>query len=145
MAEVLTSPISDRQDSTVFSFESERRSRESTAVIPYVLPRPITISESGNQTAQENSEGGIAAQISLASDDIPDDTNFDRGVTKFGCKKVLEVLDECMPFVDRVCTVSNLYPFMIAASCKGGHVSVIYHLVRKMPSFVHCTNHFSNV
>ena len=69
------------------------------------------------------------------SDDIPDDTNFDRAVTKFGYKKVLEVLDECMPFVDRVCTVSNLYPFMIAASFKSSNVSVIYHLLRQMPSF----------
>lgn len=42
-------------------------------------PGPRSVSESGNQTVQENSEGGIAAQISLASDDIPDDIPGDIG------------------------------------------------------------------
>ena len=42
-------------------------------------PGPRSVSESGNQTVQENSEGGIAAQISLASDDIPDDISGDIG------------------------------------------------------------------
>ena len=84
-------------------------------------------------------------RIFQPSDDIPDDTHFDRAVTKFGQTKILELLDECMAPVHQSCIVSNLYPFMIAASCKGGHVSVVYHLVRKMPSFVHCTNRFSNV
>ena len=70
------------------------------------------------------------------SDDIPDDTNFDRAVTKFGQKKVLELLDDCMPFVDGVCTVSNLYPFMIAASFQRSNVSVIYYLLRQVLSIV---------
>ena len=78
MAEVLTSPISDRQDSTVFSFESERRSRESTALIPYAPPRPITISESGNQNCTSVAEGEIAAQISEDSIDL--DLNEDEHV-----------------------------------------------------------------
>jgi hypothetical protein len=80
-----------------------------------------------------------------SSDDIPDDTNFDRAVTKFGKKKVLELLEECMPPIDRVCTVVNLYPFIIAASFKNSNVSVIYHLLRQMPSFANCSNHFSDV
>ena len=89
-------------------------------------------------------------RIFQPSDDIPDDTipdvtHFDRAVTKFGQRKVLELLDECMPLVHQSCIVSNLYPFMIAASCKGSHVSVIYHLIRQMPSFVHCTNRFSSL
>ena len=69
------------------------------------------------------------------SDDIFDDTNFDRAVTKFGQKKVLELLDEFMDPVNQFCTVSNLYPFMIAASCENSNVSVMYHLLRQMPSF----------
>ena len=69
------------------------------------------------------------------SDDIPDDTNFDRAVTKFGKKKVFELLDEYIAPVNQFCTVSNLYPFMIAASCRNSEVSVIYHLLRQMPSF----------
>ena len=80
-----------------------------------------------------------------SSDRIPKDTNFDRAVTKFGQKKVLELLDECMCPIDRVCTVSNFHPFMIAASCKNSRVCVIYHLLRQMPSFANCTIRFSNV
>ena len=79
------------------------------------------------------------------SDDIPDDTNFDRAVNKFGQKKILELLDDCMSLVHQSCTISNLHPFMIAASCKRSHVSVIYHLIRQMPSFAHCANRFSIV
>ena len=72
------------------------------------------------------------------SDDVPDDTNFDRAVTKFGQKKVLELLDECMPPADQICAVSNLYPFLIAASYNNSCVSMIYHLFRQTPSFVNC-------
>ena len=77
MAEVLNSPISDRQDSTVFSFESERRSRESTALIPYAPPRPITISESGNQNSTSVAEGGIAAQISVDTNESTFEDSID--------------------------------------------------------------------
>ena len=52
------------------------------------------------------------------SDDMPTETNFDRAVTKFGYKKVMKVLEACMPPADRLCVVSNLYPVMIAASFK---------------------------
>ena len=69
-----------------------------------------------------------------SSDDIPDDTNFDRAVTKFGLSKVLDMLDECMPPADQACTVSNLYPFMIAASYKHSNLSAIYHVLRQVPS-----------
>ena len=75
-------------------------------------------------------------RIFQPSVDIPDDTHFDRAVTKFGQMKVLELLDESMPPVHELCIVSNLYPFMIAASCKGSHVSVIYHLMCKSPSYL---------
>ena len=68
------------------------------------------------------------------SDDIPHKTNFDRAVTKFGKTKVLELLEDYMPPVDHVCTVSNLYPFMIAASYESSDISVIYHLLCHMPS-----------
>ena len=70
------------------------------------------------------------------SDDIPDKTNFDRTVTKFGLGKVLEVLDECMPPADQACVVSNLYPFMIAASYKSSNLSAIFHFLRQVPSLV---------
>ena len=78
-------------------------------------------------------------------DDIPDDTNFDQAVTKFGQKRVLELLDECMPPIDRVCTEANLHPFIIAASFKNSNVSVIYHFLRVgVPSYVNCINHASH-
>ena len=70
------------------------------------------------------------------SDDIPDDTNFDRAVTKFGLNKALKVLDECMPPADQACAESCLYPLMIAASYKRSNLSVIFHLLRQVPSLV---------
>ena len=72
------------------------------------------------------------------SDDMPTDTNFDRAITKFGHEKVLKVLEGCMPPADEVCVISNLYPFMIAASYKESEISFIYHLLRQVPSSVHC-------
>ena len=75
-------------------------------------------------------------RIFQLSDDIPDDTNFDRAVLKFGQKKVLQVLEECMPPADQACAVLNLYPFMIAASYKRSSLSAIYHVLRQMPSLV---------
>ena len=71
------------------------------------------------------------------SEDIPNATHFDRAVTKFGYKKVMEVLEACMPPAAGLCAVSNLHPFMIAASYKRSDISVIYHLLRKAPSLVH--------
>ena len=76
------------------------------------------------------------------SDDIPDETNFDRAVTKFGQKKVLKLLEDCMPRpADQVCAVSNMFPFMIAASYHRSNVCVIYHLLRLAPSFVNDVNY----
>ena len=59
------------------------------------------------------------------SDDMPNKTNFDRAVTKFGRKKVMEVLEACMLPADRLCAVSHLHPFVIAASYKRSDISVI--------------------
>ena len=67
----------------------------------------------------------------LPSDDIPNDTNFDQAVTKFGHKKVFKLMDECTPPVDLLCTVSNLYPFMFASN-----VSAIDHVLRHATSWV---------
>ena len=74
------------------------------------------------------------------SDDIPNETNFDRAVTKFGYKKVFEALEACMPPADEVCTIPNLHPFMIAESCRNSDLSVIYQLLRQMPSLANCNN-----
>ena len=76
-------------------------------------------------------------------DSIPDKTNFDCAVVKFGYKKILKMLHECMPPVDKMWAVKNLYPFMIAASYKISDVSVIYQLSRQiLPSLVDCVkNH----
>ena len=48
------------------------------------------------------------------------------------------VIEACMPPADEVCAISNIHPFMIAASYKRSDISVIYQLLRKSPSFVHC-------
>ena len=79
------------------------------------------------------------------SDDMPNETNFDRAITKFGYKQVLKVLEDCLPPADRLCKVSNLYPFMLAASWKESDISLIYQLLRKVPSLVSCfRNHVSH-
>ena len=72
--------------------------------------------------------------IFLPSDDMPTETNFDRSVTKFGYEKALEVLEHCIPPADEVCAISDLYPFMIAASYRKSDLSVIYRLLRHAPS-----------
>ena len=69
------------------------------------------------------------------SNDMPNETNFDRAVTKFGHNKVME---RCLPPADQVCVISNLYPFMIAASYEESDISVVFYLLRQAPSFVNC-------
>ena len=70
--------------------------------------------------------------------------SFDRAVTKFGYKKVMGVLEACMPPADRLCAVSNFHPFMIAASYKKSDMSVIYQLFRKSPYLVDCIGNTSS-
>ena len=50
---------------------------------------------------------------------------------------MLELLDDCMPPLDQVYAVSNLY-FMIAASYNNADLSLVYHLLRQVPSLVNC-------
>ena len=78
------------------------------------------------------------------SDDIPNETKFVRAVTKFGYKKVMRVLEACMPPADRLFAVSNLHPFMIAACYKSSDISVIYHFLLKAPFLVPCISDSSN-
>ena len=80
------------------------------------------------------------------SDDIPNATKFvPAAVTKFGYKKVMRVLEACMPPADRLFAVSNLHPFMIAACYKRSDISVIYHfLLCKAPFLVPCISNSSN-
>ena len=78
--------------------------------------------------------------IFYPSDDMPTETNFDRAVIKFGYKKVMKALEACMHPVDQLCATSNLYPVMIAASFDMIDVSVIYHLLRQVPSLMNCIN-----
>lgn len=82
------------------------------------------------------------------NEEVPKETNFDHAISKFGRLKVFEILEQSMPPMDQVCSVSNLYPFMIAASCENTTVPVIYHLFRQCPSSTNCINrirHVSNV
>ena len=74
------------------------------------------------------------------SDDMPNATNFDRAVTKFGFKKVVKALEACMPAADDLYAIFNLCPFMIAASFNRSDVSIIYHLLRQVPSLVNYIN-----
>ena len=69
-------------------------------------------------------------------DTASNQTYFDCAVAKFGMDRVLEVLEEHMPLADRVCSLSNLYPFMIAASYEKSALSLIYYLLRQYPSLL---------
>ena len=90
----------------------------------------------------ENHPEQLGCLFQSSNDSIPDKTNFDCAVVKFGHEKVLKVIDECMPPVDQMCAAKNLYPFLIAASCKRSDVSVIYQLSRQaLPSLVDCVKY----
>ena len=49
---------------------------------------------------------------------------------------MFEVLEEYMPPADRMCSYSNLYPFMMAASYEKSALSVIHYLLRQYPSLL---------
>ena len=70
---------------------------------------------------------------------MPTETNFDCAITKFGYKKVFEAFEACTRMhgaADEVCAISNLYPFMIAASYEKSALSIIYYLMRRHPSLL---------
>ena len=71
------------------------------------------------------------------SDDIPNKTNFDRALSKFGLYKAFDVLDECMPPADQASAVSILYPFMTAASY------IIMCYVKRSALFGEYIDHYS--
>ena len=79
-----------------------------------------------------------------SSDDMSDESNFDRAVAKFGRKRVLKVLEDCLSPADRLIEVLNMYPFMLVASLKDSDISLIYQLMRKVPSLVSCFHSHSH-
>ena len=85
------------------------------------------------------------------SDDILTETNFDRAVIKFGYTKVFKAFEACtrtsFPSTDEACAqaISNLYPFIMAASYRNSDLSVIYQLLRQIPTLMNCSNRVSNV
>ena len=79
------------------------------------------------------------------TDTASNQTNFDSAVTKFGVHKVFEIVQKCLPPANEVCVVSCLYPFMIAASYKESPLSVIYFLLRQVPSLITCNSAVGSV
>ena len=69
-------------------------------------------------------ELGFLFQINYTADTASNRTYFDCAATKFGEQKVLEIV------------ACGLYPFMIAALCKERPLSVIYLLLRQVPSLI---------
>ena len=45
-------------------------------------------------------------------------------------------MQDHMPRANEVCVVSNLYPFMIASSYKESPLSVVFLLLRRVPSLI---------
>ena len=66
------------------------------------------------------------------SDEMPNETNFDDAATKFGYAKVLKAFEAFtyMYPADEVGVISDLYPFMIAASYRNSDLSMIFILLR---------------
>ena len=89
-------------------------------------------------------ELGFLFQINDA-DTASNRTYFDCAVTKFGIQKVHEIMQEYMPPADKLCAVCNLYPFMIAASYNESPLSVIYFLLRQVPSLITCNSAVGSV
>ena len=64
-------------------------------------------------------------------------TNFNHAVAKFGQDKVLEVMEKkFMKPINDFCKNTNLFPFMIASSCKDSILDAIYHLLHRDLSWV---------
>ena len=68
-------------------------------------------------------------------------TNFNHAVIKFGQDTVFEAMEKSMKPINDLCTKSNLFPFLIAASCEESNVGAIYHLLSRDLSWVNiCSN-----
>ena len=82
---------------------------------------------------------GILFQTIEADEDSVQDvslTNFDHAVIKFGQNKVFEALEKSMKPINDFCKNTNLFPFMIASSCKDSILDAIYHLLHRDLSWV---------
>jgi hypothetical protein len=63
-----------------------------------------------------------------------DETFFESSLRKFGCDKVFELIEECLPLDAEWAGANNhgnLPPFVVAASCENCATSVIYYLLRR--------------
>ena len=63
-------------------------------------------------------------------------SNFDHAVVKFGQNEVFEAMEKSMKPINAFCKKYNLFPFLIAASCKESNLDAIHHLLRHNPSWV---------
>ena len=62
-------------------------------------------------------------------------TEYECAVAKYGPDKTFQIIKEFIP-LNSVCERTNLYSFMVAASCRNCDVDVIYFLLRGDPSFI---------
>jgi hypothetical protein len=64
-------------------------------------------------------------------------TKFDSAIIKFGQRGFQSIVDLLPPAYEAIPINQHLlYPFMAAASCPNGALSVIYHLVRQAPELM---------
>ena len=77
--------------------------------------------------------GRLFQTIEAGEDSVPrvSLTNFNHAVIKFGQDTVFEILDKSMQPINDFCTKSNLFPFLIAASCEQSTVGAINHLLSR--------------
>ena len=87
--------------------------------------------------------GRLFQTIEADEDSVPrvSLTNFNHAVIKFGQDKVFEAMEKYMQPINDFCTKSNLFPFLIAASCEQSTVCAINHLLRQDLSWLNsCSN-----
>ena len=63
-------------------------------------------------------------------------TACDSAIARYGKERVFRVIGDCIP-EKKILEQMNLYPFMVAASCRNSTVAVIYHLLRRNPEVAH--------
>jgi hypothetical protein len=65
-----------------------------------------------------------------------DSTHYEEAETKYGKEKVFEIVTAILPPANEAFAGNGLYPFMVAASYPQSEISVIYHLLRQVPSMM---------
>ena len=65
-----------------------------------------------------------------------DSTHYKEAERKYGKEKAFQAVTAILPLADEAFAGNGLYPFMAAASYSQSETSIIYHLLRQVPSLM---------